>query len=223
MTSTPDANNTVLTTVASATSPSPRGPRRMSGVLAAGAAAALLATGCGPADTAGPAGTDEATPPSAPGQTTAPEASPTSPAAAAEPLAVTDPWARAMEEGAMMTGVFGEVTNTTDDEVQIVEAESPRAGDMELHETVEDGTGATVMQEREGGFTIPAGEALELVPGGDHLMLMDVEEPIEPGEEVEITLELSDGQVQTMTAVARDFAGGNETYEGTDEADSGGH
>lgn len=93
------------------------------------------------------------------------------------------------------------------------------------------------MQEKEGGFVIEAGESLELVPGGDHVMLMQLTEEIEPGQSVSVTLEFADGTTVPMEAVAKEYAGANEVYESdesdeapemgqddaTDEADHGDH
>ena len=70
-----------------------------------------------------------------------------------------------------------------------------------------------VMQPKEGGIPIPAGGSATLEPGGDHIMLMDVTEPIKPGDVVELELELSDGSTITMTATAKEFSGADEDYQ----------
>ena len=82
---------------------------------------------------------------------------------------------------------------------------------VELHEVVMK-DGEMVMQPKEGGIPIPAGGSATLEPGGDHIMLMDVTEPIEPGDVVELDLELSDGSTLTMTAIAKEFSGADEDY-----------
>ncbi|WP_062313299.1 copper chaperone PCu(A)C [Demequina rhizosphaerae] len=122
-------------------------------------------------------------------------------------LTVEDPWVKTVESG--MTAAFATLTNTTDADLTVVAASSDAAPMIELHEVV-DGD----MQEKDGGFTVPAGETLTLQPGGYHLMLMGVEEPIVAGDEVAFTLELEDGSTVGFTATAKDFDGANEDYDG---------
>ncbi len=211
------------TTSSSRSIRSTRSGRRARGAsawLGTSAAIVLLMTGCAaPASDQG-----GSTAPSAGGTTSTDSAREDASASSTAPLSVEDPWIKAVKEEDMMTAVFATLTNTTDQDLQIVDARTPVADAVELHETVDDGSGATMMQEKEGGFTVPAGEALTLVPGGNHLMPMGLNESIEPGQTVEVVVEFSDGSTQTLTAVAKDYAGANETYEGTDEAsDSADH
>jgi copper(I)-binding protein len=135
------------------------------------------------------------------------------------PIAVTDPWAKATEEA--MTGVFGTVQNTSGQDLRLTGASTDLAATVELHETVDDGTGATLMQEVEGGLTIPAGGSLELVPGGHHIMLMGLQRDIAPGDVVEVRLEFEDGRTLTLSAPAKEFAGAQEEYGGAGEMDTG--
>ncbi|MGV0850477.1 copper chaperone PCu(A)C [Mycolicibacterium phlei] len=123
---------------------------------------------------------------------------------------VSDQWANAADAG--MAAVFGSIANTGAREVRIVGGSSPQAGTVEIHEVVADGSGAKTMRQKDGGLTIPAGETRELIPGGDHLMLMDLTEPLLPGADVEVTLRFGDGSTLPVTAQVRDFAGGNEEY-----------
>lgn len=139
----------------------------------------------------------------------------------AAPVTVSDPWAKATDEG--MTAVFAVLANRADADLVLTGAEVDLADRTELHETVDDGSGSTVMQELEGGFTIPAAGRLELVPGGNHLMLMGLEESIEPGDAVAVTLAFSDGRTQEFEAIAKEYAGAQEDYGGTEEMDHGDH
>ena len=125
-------------------------------------------------------------------------------------LAVNDSWTKATD--GPMTGSFGTLVNSTDAEITVTGASSPVAGMVELHETTMVG-GEMVMQPKPGGFVVPAGGSLALEPGGNHVMLMGLTGAIAPGQEVPITLTLSNGESLTYTTVAKDFAGGNESYE----------
>lgn len=163
-------------------------PARIRGILVAtGLAAALTLTACGGA-------ADNAT--------------------ADEPatgLTVEDAWIVTAEEG--MTAAFAVLGNNSDGDVVIESAECDLSR-VELHEMTTSDGGDMVMREKQAGFTIAAGQTHTLEPGGDHLMLMDLTEPIVAGDEVEITLHLSDGDPVTFTAVAKDHAGADEEYEG---------
>lgn len=125
-------------------------------------------------------------------------------------LTVVDTWAKAADSG--MTAAFGKVTNPGSKSVNIVAASSPVAGVVQLHEVV-DKDGKMVMQQKPGGFTIAPGAALELKPGGNHLMFMGLKKPVKAGQLVPVTIILSDGSRQTITAMAKVFNGGNENYD----------
>jgi len=142
--------------------------------------------------------------------TSAADASGTS--ATASALTLTDPWVKAADSG--MTAAFGTLTNTSSADIRIVTATSPAATALELHEIATDASGAMVMRPKDGGFVVPAHGTHVLSPGGDHLMFMGVTAPIKAGDEVTIELTAADGSVAEVTAQARTFDGGNETYQG---------
>lgn len=124
----------------------------------------------------------------------------------------TDGYVKAMPEGKTMTGIFGVITNNTDKDINVVSfTSSVQAEKTELHETV-DGK----MQEKQGGFVIPAGESLTLQPGHEHMMLMGVSTPILAGDTVDVTINLADGQsIEAKALPVRDLAAGNENYGGS--------
>lgn len=128
-------------------------------------------------------------------------------------LTVTDTWAKAADSG--MTAAFGEITNSSKSDIVIVSASSPAATTVELHEVVD-----STMRQIEGGFVIPAGKTLTLQPGGLHIMFMGLPAPIMAGDTVSVNLTLEDGSQLTFSAVAKDFAGGNESYEGEMDGDT---
>lgn len=129
-------------------------------------------------------------------------------------ITMTDPWVKAANEG--MSAGFGTIKNTGEQDVTVTSVTSPASTDLELHETVANESGAMVMREKNGGFTIPAHSELHLEPGGNHIMLMDLTEPLQPGSEVRMTLKFSDETTFDITAPVKDFAGANENYEGSE-------
>ncbi|MFC7530895.1 copper chaperone PCu(A)C [Actinoplanes sp. GCM10030250] len=131
-------------------------------------------------------------------------------AAAASTLTIRDPWVKAGPAGEM-TAAFGVLVNDTAADITISSAESP-ASPLELHEmAMKDGK--MVMQPKEGGFVVEAGSTHELAPGGDHLMLMKPGAAIQAGDEVSFTFKLADGTAVPFTAIAKPFAGAEESYE----------
>lgn len=108
-----------------------------------------------------------------------------------------------------MTGIFGIFTNNSDQDINVVGFTSNLdVPTYELHEVV-DG----VMQMKPGGFLLPAGQEYELKPGGDHMMLMDYNEPIEAGDTIDITIEFGDGSTQEIKDLpVRTIASGEESY-----------
>lgn len=143
-----------------------------------------------------------------------------SPDTAAASLTVEDIWTRGTDTS--MTGVFGEITNSSEEEVEILAAESPAAETVELHEVVEDEDGVEQMREIDGGFPLPAEGTLTLKPGDDHLMLMGLHEELHTGDSVEITLTLSDDSEFTFEAMVKDEGGDDAPYDEQD-GDHGEH
>lgn len=131
--------------------------------------------------------------------------------AQADFFTVTDPWVKAADEG--MTAAFGTLVNDSPQEVTVVSATSEITSEMELHETVQNDDGSRGMQSKEGGFTVPAGGTHELAPGGDHLMVMDLNRALKPGETVRITLTFADDSTKELDASVKTFTGAEEEYQ----------
>lgn len=129
---------------------------------------------------------------------------------AAESITVHDQWVKAAEGG--MSAAFAEITNDGDRDIVLVSAASAASARMELHETVTDPAGAKTMRPKEGGFTIPAGQTLTLAPGNDHLMFIDLKEPLRTGSNTSVELHFADGSTMSFTARVRDFPGAQENY-----------
>lgn len=137
----------------------------------------------------------------------------------ASTVTLKDPWANSADKD--MAAVFGTLTNTGDHEARIVAGESPLAGRVEIHEVTPDATGAKVMHPKEGGIAVPADGTQDLVPGGDHIMLMDLKGPLRAGADVDLTLTFEDGSTLPVTAQIRDFAGAGEEYQPNTDTSTG--
>jgi len=112
-------------------------------------------------------------------------------AALAQSVAVEGAWARATVQGQKATGAFMKLV--AKDGARLVSVSSPVAGVTEVHEMKMDGN---VMQMRAltGGLELPAGKAVELKPGGYHVMLMDLKTPLQKDTTIPLTLVFKDAK-----------------------------
>src|SRR5690606_33096393 len=85
-----------------------------------------------------------------------------------------------------------------DTDARLVSAASPVAGVVEIHEMVMDKD--VMKMSPVSGLDLPAGQAVELKPGGYHVMLMDLRQQVKVGDEVPLTLtiENKDGSRTTL-------------------------
>ncbi|MBY5973429.1 copper chaperone PCu(A)C [Ferrimonas balearica] len=126
----------------------------------------------------------------------------------AGPLKLSGGFSRATLPNAPVGGGFLTITNTGDNDDRLVGAESPLAGHMEVHEMAMEGD-VMRMRELADGLVIPAGETVELKPGGYHLMLMDLQAPLVEGETATITLIFENaGRVEVPLAIGAPNARG---------------
>jgi copper(I)-binding protein len=106
-------------------------------------------------------------------------------------------WARATVPGQTAGGAF--MTLTAKEGARLVGATSPAAGVVEVHEMAMDGN---VMKMRAiPALELPAGRAVELKPGGYHVMLLDLKRPLAVGQKIslDLRLELPDRRQVTQT------------------------
>jgi len=94
-------------------------------------------------------------------------------------------WARATAPQQKVGGAY--VTLISPDDDQLVGVSSPVAGRAEVHEMRMDGN-VMRMREVEGGLALPAGKVVALAPGGYHIMLMDLKQPLVAGQVIPMQL-----------------------------------
>jgi periplasmic copper chaperone A len=112
---------------------------------------------------------------------------------------VEDAWVRGTVATQKATGAFMRIT--VDKNARLVGASSPVAGIAEVHEMSMQGD---VMKMRQvEGIDLPAGKAVELKPGGYHVMLMDLKGPVKAGDMVPLTLEFEDAGKLRFTQVVQ--------------------
>ena len=105
-------------------------------------------------------------------------------------VTVEGAWARASVPGQKATGAFMRLT--APEAMRLVRAQSPAAGVTEVHEMKMDGD---IMRMRAVPvLELPAGKAVDLKPGGYHVMLMDLKAPLAKGTSVPVTLTFQDAK-----------------------------
>lgn len=106
-------------------------------------------------------------------------------AGAAPNVKVTDGWVRAPAPGQNTASAYVELTSDSD--AALVAAGSPAAASVELHSmSMHDGIMRMRAMPR---IELPAGKTVKFAPGGLHLMLVDLKQPLKAGDTV--TLHLS--------------------------------
>ncbi len=111
--------------------------------------------------------------------------------ALAQNITVTDAWARATVQGQKATGAFMKIT--AKDNAKLVGVSSPVAGVAEVHEMKMD-KDVMKMAALPNGLDLPAGKAVELKPGGYHVMLMDLKAPLVKDTTIPLMLTVQDAK-----------------------------
>jgi copper(I)-binding protein len=151
----------------------------------------------------------------------------TTTAAPAAEIDVADVWARTSPAVATAGAVYMTITNagTADDALVGAAVDPSVAATVELHETVEaegedsmtttTGMGSGTTTRAGGGMMsmqpvdeipVPAGETVSLEPGGYHVMLLELAEPLEIGTTITVTLTFEQFGPVEVTAEVRDTA-----------------
>lgn len=118
-------------------------------------------------------------------------------AGVAPSVEVTDAVCRPTPNGRDLTGCYMTLTAATDD--RLVSVSTPAAAIAEIHEMSTEG-GIMTMGEMAGGLPLPAGQAVSLQPGGNHLMLIQVITPLADGDTVDLTLTFDQAEPVIVTA-----------------------
>jgi hypothetical protein len=113
---------------------------------------------------------------------------------------VSEPWVRGTVAQQKATGAFMQITSTQGG--RLVSAASPMAGVVQIHEMKMDGNMMKMAEVP--ALDLPAGKMVELKPGGYHVMLLDLKQPLKAGDMVPITLTVQgqDGKTQTIEVKA---------------------
>ena len=104
---------------------------------------------------------------------------------------VKDAWVRPAVPGQSGTGAFMKLNAPSG--ARLVGISTPAAGVAEVHEMKMEGD-VMKMREVKGGVELPPRQTVEFSPGGYHVMLMDLKQPITKGSSVPLTLRFEDAR-----------------------------
>jgi copper(I)-binding protein len=138
-------------------------------------------------------------------------------------VTVVKPWARATPGGAKVGSAYLELKAAAGTEDRLVAANTPVAGTVEIHDHINEG--GIMKMRRVDGINLSGGQTVKLKPGGYHLMLMDLKQPLKQGGKLPLTLAFEKaGEVAVEAIIAPVGAAGPSDRAASPPARaSGGH
>lgn len=124
----------------------------------------------------------------------------TAAAASAPKVAAADAWCRPAPAGALAGGCYVTLTAKADD--RLVAVETTAADHGEIHNMSMDG-GVMRMRKLTDGLALPAGKAVTLKPGGDHIMIIAPKVALKEGAKIPLTLKFKTAAPVAVEAVVR--------------------
>ncbi len=112
----------------------------------------------------------------------------TLPAFAASEISIEDPYAISSGMMASAGAAFFVIHNTGDEDDRLVAAKADISKMVQLHTHIAEADGVMKMVEVPEGFPVPAGGDHALARGGDHVMFMGLNQPMQQGDTFTLTL-----------------------------------
>lgn len=117
---------------------------------------------------------------------------------------VSDAWSRAMPPTAPTGAVYFTLQNPSGEDDRLIGVSTPRAERAELHTHVQQGE-LMSMQKVE-AVELPANGTLQFKPGGHHVMLFKMTQPLKAGETFPLTLQFDKAGELTLEVKILDQA-----------------
>lgn len=122
-------------------------------------------------------------------------------------LEFVQPWARETVAGQGGTAAYLTIANFGRGGDRLVSVSAPPPLTAMLHQTSNEG-GVAKMRPLDQGLTIPARQSVALAPGGAHIMVMGLSEPLKAGDKLPLTLRLAKSGERKIVFTVLDAAGG---------------
>ena len=118
-------------------------------------------------------------------------------------ISVADAWARPTIGQSGTTAAYMTIANQGNTADVLKRVRSKKVKSIEMHQATVTADGVVQMRKVEGGLPIDAGGSLVLAPGGTHLMLVGLEDALNAGEQLLLTLEFDRaGPVDVLVPVS---------------------
>lgn len=117
-------------------------------------------------------------------------------------IVVTGPWVRTAPQGQTNSAAYFTLCNATGEPDALVGVSTPEAGAAEMHESTQTDDGMMTMSPVS-SLDLPPGEPVRFAPGGYHVMLIGLFQPIAAGDELSLTLKFRNAPPETIKAVAK--------------------
>ncbi|MBD3737761.1 MULTISPECIES: copper chaperone PCu(A)C [Stutzerimonas] len=111
-------------------------------------------------------------------------------------ITIAQPWSRAMPPSAPTGAVYFQLQNQGQTDDRLVGAQTPRAERAELHMHKHEGDVMRMVKVDE--VKVPAGGSVAFAPGGYHVMLFGLKQPLVAGERFPVTLKFEHAGEQTV-------------------------
>lgn len=115
--------------------------------------------------------------------------------------------AKGCEEGGMASGHSMDMEDQGSMEMEggdSMDMQGEGSMDMESNQSMDMEMNSMKCMKQVSSIELPAGETVNLEPGGFHVMLLDLAKPIEQGETFEVTLSFANGDDAVAEVTARD-------------------
>lgn len=115
-------------------------------------------------------------------------------------LQISHPWTRELPPNSVAGATYVTVHNHGATEDRLIAAKTPRAAKAEIHTMLR--LGNVIKMQKLDSVGIPSGGEIKLTPGGTHLMLFGLQEPLVAGEHFPLTLQFEKaGEVEVEVVI----------------------
>lgn len=119
-------------------------------------------------------------------------------------LMVMQAWSRAMPPSAPTGAVYFTLHNPGNQQDRLIGVETPRAEKAEMHTHMHEGE--IMRMQQIDSVDVPAGGQVEFKPGGNHVMLFKLSQPLVAGEQLPLTLIFENAGEMTVDVDIRENA-----------------
>jgi len=131
----------------------------------------------------------------------------------ASSVSVEHPWARATAGGAKTAVVYVTLINRRETADRLIGASTPVAEKVQFHQEIDDK--GIMRMRQQAAVDIGPGGTFTFKPGGAHMMMVGLRQPLKEGQTFSLTLEFEKGgKVEVQVPIAKPGAMGDHNMRG---------